>query len=472
MASPALAPDRILAVFRALQANRATVKRTSASQRISKLEKLREAIQAREPKIREALAKDFRKAATEVDLTELFPVLVEIKDAIKHLHRWMRPQRVDTPMSMLGTASEVLYEPKGCVLIIAPWNYPFQLAIAPVIAAVAAGNTMVLKPSELTPATAAVLQDLIGEVFAENEVAVVQGDAVETQKLLALPFEHFFFTGSTKVGRIVAEAAAKHLASTTLELGGKSPAIVDDSADMKSTARRLVWGKFVNGGQTCIAPDYIMVAEGKQTALVEALRSAITDMYGADAKKSADFCRIINSRNYDRLTGMLDATVKEGGKVEIGGERDAGERYIAPTVVTNVKPESALMAEEIFGPILPILTFKNLDEVAPFITARDKPLALYMFGNDERRIDDVIANTTAGGTSINNTVIHFANQNLPFGGVGPSGLGSYHGYYGFKTFSHERAVLRQGRIDAFKSVYPPYTEKVQKMFKWMKRIFT
>jgi aldehyde dehydrogenase (NAD+) len=195
-------------------------------------------------------------------------------------------------------------------------------------------------------------------------------------------------------------------------------------------------------------------------------------MYGADVKKSADFCRIINSRNYDRLDAMLNATVKDGAKVEIGGERDPGERYIAPTVVTHVKPESALMSEEIFGPILPILTFKHLDEVAPFITARDKPLALYMFSNDERRIEDMIANTTAGGTSINNTVIHFLNQNLPFGGVGPSGLGSYHGYYGFKTFSHERAVLRQGRIDALKAVYPPYTDNVQKMFKWMKRLFT
>jgi aldehyde dehydrogenase (NAD+) len=304
---------------------------------------------------------------------------------------------------------------------------------------------------------------------------VIEGDAAETQKLLALPFEHFFFTGSTKVGRIVAQAAANHLASTTLELGGKSPAIVDDSADLHSAARRLVWGKFVNGGQTCIAPDYIMVSEGREKALVDALKVAITDLYGAsedDRKKSADFCRIINTRNFDRLNGMLEASIKAGAKVETGGVTDPAERYIAPTVLTNVKADSAVMAEEIFGPLLPILTYKSFDEVVPFITERDKPLALYMFGNDEHRIDSVIAQTTAGGTCINNTLIHFANQNLPFGGVGASGQGNYHGFYGFKAFSHERAVLRQGRIDMLKQVYPPYGAKVQKMLKWMTRLFT
>jgi aldehyde dehydrogenase (NAD+) len=475
MAEPAIAPDRIHTLFRGLQANRAAVKRTRAHERIAKLEKLREAITSREAKIREALAKDFRKAAIEVDLTEVFPVLVEIKDAIKHLHRWMRPSRVETPMSLFGTHSEVVYEPKGVVLVIGPWNYPFQLVLAPLIAAVAAGNCVVCKPSELTVHTSKLLVELIGEVFPENEVAVIEGGVDETTKLLALPFEHFFFTGSTKVGKIVAIAAAQHLASTTLELGGKSPAIVDDTADLPSTARRLAWGKFVNGGQTCIAPDYIMVSEKNEKPLVDALKTAISELYGKsddDRKSSADYCRIINGRNFERLNGMLESTVKAGAKVEYGGQTDAGERYIAPTILTNVKPESAVMAEEIFGPILPILTYKSFDEVVPFITERDKPLALYMFGTDEARIDAVIAQTTAGGTSINNTVIHFANQNLPFGGVGPSGQGNYHGYYGFKAFSHERAVLRQGRIDMLRAAYPPYGPKVAKLLKWMTRLFT
>ncbi|HEY0250572.1 MAG TPA: aldehyde dehydrogenase family protein, partial [Kofleriaceae bacterium] len=261
-------------------------------------------MQSREQKIRDALAKDFKKPASEADMTEIFPVLVEIKDSIKHLHRWMRPHKVETPLSLFGTHSELHYEPKGVVLIIGPWNYPFQLCIAPLIAAVAAGNCAIVKPSELTEHTSKLLAELIGDVFREDEVAVVEGDATETGKLLALPFDHFFFTGSTRVGRIVAEAAAKHLASTTLELGGKSPAIIDDDVDFKQTARRLVWGKFVNAGQTCIAPDYLMVSEGKQQALVDALKGAIAEQYGAsedDRKTTPDLCRIINTRNFERL---------------------------------------------------------------------------------------------------------------------------------------------------------------------------
>jgi aldehyde dehydrogenase (NAD+) len=477
MAEPSRAPDpdRIQAVFSRQQANRAAVKRTTAAQRIAKLERLRDAILARRPAIRDAMFKDFRKSPAEVDITEIFPVLVEIKDAIKHLPRWMRPARVATPMSLLGTQSSVLHEPKGVVLIIGPWNYPFQLVIAPLIAAVAAGNCVIVKPSELTAETSKLVAALLGEVFAEDEVAVVEGDATETQKLLALPFDHFFFTGSTRVGRIVAEAAARHLASTTLELGGKSPAIVDDSADLAVTAKRLAWGKFVNGGQTCIAPDYVLVSEANQRPLVDALRAAIAELYGAsedDRKRSADFCRIINARNFDRLNKLLGDTVGAGARIEIGGVSDAQERYLAPTVLTGVTPGSAVMSEEIFGPILPILTYKAIDEVAAFIAARDKPLALYVFGRDGDRIDAIIANTTAGGTCVNNTLIHFANQNLPFGGVGASGMGNYHGFHGFKAFSHERAVLRQGNIDVSKQVYPPYTSKVQTMLKWMTRLFT
>jgi aldehyde dehydrogenase (NAD+) len=477
MIEPARAPDpdRLRALFATQQANQAQVKRSTAAQRIAKLARLREAIQARQPAIRDAMFQDFRKSPTEVDITEVFPVLVEIKDAIKHLHGWMRPARVETPLALLGTQSAVRYEPKGVVLIIGPWNYPFQLVIAPLVAAVAAGNCVIVKPSELTAQTSRLLAGLLGEVFAPDEVAVVEGDAAETQRLLALPFDHFFFTGSTRVGRIVAEAAAKHLASTTLELGGKSPAVVDDSADLATTAKRLAWGKFVNGGQTCIAPDYVLVSEANAAPLVAALRAAIAELYGAteDARRqSADFCRIINARNFDRLTQLLDDTVGAGAKVEIGGVTDAEERYIAPTVLTGVAPDAAVMREEIFGPILPVLTYQAFDEVAPFITARDKPLALYVFGRDEDRIEALLANTTAGGTCVNNTLIHFANQHLPFGGVGASGMGHYHGFHGFQAFSHARAVLRQGRVDVSKQVYPPYTSKVQKLLTWMTRLFT
>lgn len=472
---PDRSSDRISELFTRQRANQAAVKRSSGNARVAKLRKLRDAILEREARIREALAKDFRKAPAETEITEVLPVLTEIKEAITHVHAWMRPHKVPTPMSLFGTRSYVYYEPRGVVLIIGPWNYPFQLVLAPVIAAVAAGNCAIIKPSELTPHTSALIVELLGAVFTEDEIAVVEGDHVVAQQLLALPFDHFFFTGSTKVGRIVAEAAAKHLASSTLELGGKSPAIVDDSADLEDTAKRLAWGKFVNAGQTCIAPDYILVDERRRDALVAALRAAIEALYGTteDARRSSsDFCRIINARNYDRLKKMLDDTVAAGAQVAFGGATDAADRYIAPTILTNVPRESAVMGEEIFGPILPILTYRSFDEVTPFITARDKPLALYMFSENDARIDDVLANTTAGGTCVNNTVIHFANHHLPFGGVGASGSGSYHGFWGFKAFSHERAVLRQGRVDMLKQIYPPYDGKVARVVSLMRKLFT
>ncbi|HUJ60063.1 MAG TPA: aldehyde dehydrogenase family protein [Kofleriaceae bacterium] len=473
MATPADVPAATIEqLFAAQRAHQADVKRTTASERIAKLRKLREAIVAREPAIRDAIYKDFRKSATETDITEIFPTLVELKDAIGSLREWMRPKRVATPMALVGTRSYLHYEPKGVVLIIGPWNYPFQLVLAPLVAAVAAGNCVVVKPSELTAHTAQLIAELVAAVFSPDEVTVVQGGPAETQRLLALPFDHVFFTGSTRVGKIVAEAAAKHLASTTLELGGKSPAVVDDTADLHATANRLAWGKFVNAGQTCIAPDYVLVSARRERELVGALGHAIDAMYGADRKASPDFARVINARNYDRLTRLLDDSVARGAKVAIGGERDPAERYLAPTVLTDVAPDAPIMSEEIFGPILPILTYPSLAEAAAFIAARDKPLALYMFGTDQRAIDSMIASTTAGGTTINNTVIHFANPNLPFGGVGASGLGSYHGVYGFKTFSHERGVLEQGRIDALRMVYPPYGEKVSRMMKWMFKLFT
>ena len=475
MAAPAPPDDRIPRLFRAQQANKAAVRRSTAAQRVAKLEKLRAAILAREAAIRAAMFADFKKSPTEVDTTEIFASLVEIKDAIHSVAGWMKPRKVSTPASLFGTSSAIHYEPRGVCLLVGPWNYPFQLVIAPLVAAIAAGNCVIVKPSELTAKTSALLAELLGAVFAEDEVAVVEGDAAIAGQLLALPFDHYFFTGSTRVGKIVAAAAARHLASSTLELGGKSPAVVDDTADLATTAQRLVWGKFVNAGQTCIAPDYVLVSKQTQPALVAALRTAIAAAYGAsdDARRaSPDLCRIIDDRNFARLAKLMDDTVASGAKIEIGGATDAGDRYIAPTVLTNVMPTSALMSEEIFGPILPILTYEKWSDVAPFITARDKPLALYVFGGDRARIDEIIDNTTAGGTCVNSTLLHFVNPSLPFGGVGPSGSGSYHGEFGFRAFSHERAVLRQGRIDLTKRVYPPYTESVKKMLGWMFKLFT
>ncbi|MGE0871023.1 MAG: aldehyde dehydrogenase family protein [Kofleriaceae bacterium] len=467
--------DRIEHLFQRQRARRAAVRATTAEQRIAKLKRLRAAILDRQDAIRAALYKDFRKSAAEVDLTEIYPALVELKRAVKSLRSWMKPQRVTTPLALFGTTSAVHYEPRGVVLIIGAWNYPLHLVIVPLIAAIAAGNCAIVKPSELTPATSALATELLAAVFDEDEVAVVEGGAQQTQRLLALPFDHFFFTGSAKVGRIVAEAAARHLASTTLELGGKSPAVVDDSADLGEAARRIVWGKFVNGGQTCIAPDYVLVSEHREQELIEHLSNAIADQYGDDEQArrgSPDLCRVVNERNYDRLKRMLDDTVAGGARVELGGTTDPGERYIAPTVLSKVSPEAPIMSEEIFGPILPVLTYKAFDEVVPFIAAREKPLALYVFGSDRKRIDAVIEGTSAGGTCVNNALIHFGNPHLPFGGIGPSGLGNYHGFYGFKTFSHERAVLRQGRFAMIKMIFPPYTPRVKRVINLMFKLFT
>jgi len=467
--------ERIARIFRAQHANKAAVRRTSAVQRIAKLERLRAAIVAREQAIRDAMFADFRKSPTEVDMTEIFASLVEIKDAIHALPGWMKPRRVAAPLSLVGTHSAIHYEPRGVALIIGPWNYPFLLVIAPLVAAIAAGNCVIVKPSELTAKTSAVLAELLASVFSDNEVAVVEGDAGVAQKLLELPFDHFFFTGSTRVGRLVAVAAARHLASTTLELGGKSPAVVDDSADLATTAKRIVWGKFINAGQTCIAPDYVLVSKRREAGLVDALRHAIAEAYGATAEArhaSTDLCRVIDDRNFERLAKLLADTVAGGARVEIGGATSAAERYIEPTVLTGVRPDAPIMSEEIFGPILPVLTYDAFDEVAPFIMARDKPLALYVFGTDRARIDALIDRTAAGGTCVNNTLLHFGNPNLPFGGVGASGTGSYHGFFGFRAFSHERAVLRQGRVDLAKRAYPPYTSRVKAMLGVMFKLFT
>ncbi|MGE0546162.1 MAG: aldehyde dehydrogenase family protein [Kofleriaceae bacterium] len=467
--------DRIEQLFQRQRAKRAAVRATTAAQRIEKLQRLRSAILERQDAIRAALHQDFRKSAAEVDLTEIYPALVELKRAVKSLRGWMKPHRVTTPLALFGTTSAVHYEPRGVVLIIGAWNYPLHLVIVPLIAAIAAGNCAIVKPSELTPATSALATELLGAVFSEDEVAVVEGGPEATQQLLALPFDHFFFTGSAKVGRIVAEAAARHLASTTLELGGKSPAVVDDSADLAQAAKRIVWGKFVNGGQTCIAPDYVLVSQGRKQELIEHLSNAIADQYGDNEqarRSSPDLCRVINQRNYDRLKRMLDDTVSAGARIELGGTTEPSERYIAPTVLSDVSPEAPIMADEIFGPILPVLTYKSLDEVVPFISAREKPLALYVFGSDRQRVDAIIEGTSAGGTCVNNAMIHFGNTYLPFGGVGPSGLGNYHGFYGFKAFSHERAVLRQGPFATIKMIYPPYTPRVKRVINWMFKLFT
>jgi aldehyde dehydrogenase (NAD+) len=460
--------------FERLRARRWDMARTSAKERIERLEKLRRAIIERREALYQAIHADFRKPAAEVETTEVLMVLSELDHTIKHLAKWMKPRKVGTPVLLTGTRSEIRYEAKGVVLILAPWNYPFQLTLAPLVAAVAAGNCAVLKPSEKTPNTAAFIDQLIRDTCDPAEVTVVLGGMQESQALLELPFDHFFFTGGPKVGRKVMEAAAKFLAGVTLELGGKSPAVVDDTADLDAAAERIVFGKFINGGQTCVAPDYVYVPASKEEAFVAKVRERLESFYGntEEARKATpDFCRMVDDGQFRRVNGLLERSVASGVRVAVGGTVDAASRYIAPTVLTDVKPETPIMEEEIFGPVLPVLRYERLDDVVRHIQAGTKPLAMYIFSRDTKNVERLLSETSAGGTCVNTTVVHLGNADLPFGGIGESGMGNYHGEFGFRTFSHERAVLRQGPLSFLSTMFPPYTEKKKKMQRMATRLF-
>lgn len=467
-----MASDLLDALFARQQAARWRIAATTATQRKAKLRALLAALLAHRAEAHAALAADFRKSPEEVDLTELYPVISEIKDALRHLSRWMRPRKVPTPIGLFGSAGTIRHEPRGVVLIISPWNYPIYLTLGPLVSALAAGNCFILKPSEFTPHTTAFLRKLLAGLFPEDEVALVEGDAGAAQALLALPFDHIFFTGSPAVGKVVMKAAAEHLTSVTLELGGKSPVLVDADADLRTAARRIAWGKVLNGGQTCVAPDYVLVHERVHDALVGELQAALQAFHGADAatrKASPDLARIINDRHFDRLKGLLDSSQ---ATVAFGGEHDAATRYIAPTLLTEVDPAAPIMQEEIFGPLLPILRMPDLDAAVAFVNARPKPLALYVFSGDRRTAEVLIARTTAGGSCINDTILHFAHTGLPTGGVNTSGFGKAHGQHGFQAFSNARGVLRQRtRFSAIQLMYPPYTSFVRRMINLTLRFF-
>lgn len=458
--------ENVLEIYKKQRANRWRVSKTTADERILKLKKIRDSLMARKEELQKAIYADFSKNPGEVDLTEVYPTISEINHTIRHLADWMKPKKVGTPLVLFGTSGEIRYEAKGVVLILSPWNYPFQLLMSPLVAAIAAGNCVVLKPSAKTPHTAHFLKKFISDLFAEDEIALFEGDHHVADALLELSFDHVFFTGSPAIGKKVMAAAAQQLAPVTLELGGKSPVIVDETADVKKAAERIAWGKFINAGQTCVAPDYLLIHESRVNNFVTEIRKVITARYGETEEareKSPDFCRLVSEGHMEGLKKVLDEAVRAGAKVEIGGKTTPGKKYLAPTILTRVTDDSPIMKEEIFGPILPVVTFKELDEAITIIQKREKPLALYIFSKSRTTINEILKSTTAGGTCINSLIIHLANPDLPFGGVGQSGMGNYHGHFGFKTFSHERAVLRQGIIDSLKMFYPPYTKRVRKM---------
>ena len=419
--------------------------------RREQLAKLRAAVASREAAILEALKQDLGRPAEEAYTSEVGIVLAEIDHAMKHLGAWARPRKLRTPLVIFPASSAIHAEPYGSVLIIAPWNYPFQLAIAPLAAALAAGNCAVVKPSEAAPHTSRLVAQMIRETFDPRYVAVVEGGVAETQALLAQRFDYLFFTGGTQVGRSVMAAAAKHLTPVTLELGGKNPCIVDRDADLATAAKRIAWGKFINAGQTCIAPDFVLAHKAVKAELVQRLAAAVQKFYGKDPQASPDYGRIINQRHFDRLEALLHE-----GRVVAGGQAAREQRYIAPTILEGAGWDAAVMQEEIFGPILPVLEFEDLDAAIETLQARPKPLALYYFSQDRARQDEVLRRLSSGGACINDTFGQFLNLRLPFGGVGDSGMGAYHGKAGFDTFSHARGVVRRATWADPGTKYPPY----------------
>lgn len=461
--------DFLQNIFDAQGENRWKIAQTSVKERIAKLLKLRKAIETRQQEFYDAVWADFHKPKTEAWLTEVYPALQEIDHTVNHLPDWVEDKDGSFSFLFPLNSSVSHFEPKGRVLIMAPWNYPFLLFISPVVAAIAAGNVVIAKPSHKTPHVAEVLESIIKEVFPQNEVAVVQGAGAEIgDQLLALPFDHVFFTGSPNVGAHVAEEAAKIHAGVTLELGGKSPVIVLDDVKIKDAAKKLAWGKCLNAGQTCIAPDYMLCPRRLMQPLADAIADNIKKMYGNtdEARRNSEiFVHIVESRSVERHQALIEDAIAKGAKAILGAQfspEDIENRYTPATILTDVTADMRIMESEIFGPILPMIAYDSLEEAIAFVQARPKPLALYIFGKSEVNINEVIARTTSGSTCVNHCILQIANNSVPFGGVGMSGTGNYHGIYGFKTFSHERNVMRQSALDTMTFLYPPYHKKGDK----------
>lgn len=439
--------------------------KTDIGYRKQTLIRLLDSVRKHEKDVIEALSLDFGKPSFETVATETAYVIADLKHTIRNINKWAKPKKVRPALVNFPSSDFIYPEPYGTVLVIAPWNYPFQLAICPVIAAVAAGNQVVLKPSELTSNTASIIELIISEAFDPVHVEVYQGGPEVSQRLLSRRWDYIFFTGSLNVGRVVAEAAAKNLTPITLELGGKNPCIVDSSANLKIAARRIVWGKFINAGQTCIAPDFVLVHSSQKDRLVKSLKDEIILAYGSEPASSPDYARIINDGHMQRLTEMIDPQ-----KVVYGGKFDFATRYISPTLIVDPAQESKLMAEEIFGPILPVISYSDETEIERQLSKYEKPLALYVFSEDKRFSGKIIRRYAFGGGCVNDTVVHFANKRLPFGGVGHSGMGAYHGKFGFDTFSHKKSVVKRATWLDITLRYAPYRSKLQKLrklFDWI-----
>lgn len=430
--------------------------------RLEQLARLKKAVKDRESQIIKALKQDLNKSEFEAYATEIGFLYEEINSMMKHLQTWAKPKKVKTPITHAGASSYIYPEPHGTALIIAPWNYPFQLQLAPLVGAMGAGNCAVLKPSELTPAVASLLSELVRSTFDKEYVTVIEGGVETSQALLEEKWDYIFFTGSVAVGRIVMQAAAKHLTPVTLELGGKSPAIVEEDANLEIAAKRIVWGKFTNAGQTCVAPDYLLIHSKVKDEFIRLFQRYITEFYGENPLESEQYSRIVSERHFQRLSGFLN-----DGKIMIGGQYNQGNLSISPTLLDGVTWDCPIMEDEIFGPILPVMEFHSFEEIVGHVRYSPNPLALYYFSESSQKQERILQSISFGGGCINDTIMHLANPNLPFGGVGNSGIGSYHGKSSFDVFTHHKSVLKQtSKID------PPFRYPSFKYgLKFLKKIF-
>ena len=457
--SPVNAPD-LDVLFREQRDNRWAIRQTSIEQRIETLKSFKTVMEQHRPALIAALRDDCGKHPAEAQGSDIDPVMHEIDQMISNLAKWAAPKKITTPLTMGLTSAEVIYEPLGQVLVLSPWNYPVNLALVPVVGAIAAGNVVILRPSEKTPKTSQLLKKITDQAFDRNHVATVLGDSSMAKALTAMPFDHIFFTGSSKVGKTIMEAASKNLASVTLELGGKSPTIVTKNADLSLAASRIVWGKFVNAGQTCIAPDHVWVDASVQDDFLAEVTAQISKLWGDvhQQKTKGDYAKIISSDSAKHLKELLNQDMAKGAHVVVGGTVDAAQRFFEATVVSGITADHALMQSEIFGPILPVLAYEQLDDVLKHLQQQPKPLAMYVFSGDKAELGHIRTLSTSGGLVENGTMVHFSVAGLPFGGVNNSGLGHYHGEYSFLTFSHARSTVHDSKVSLISTRFPPYSD--------------
>ena len=458
---------KIESTFNSILENHPKIKNTTSKERIIKLRKLKKNIFLYRDEIKKALFKDFKKSSSDVDLTEIFPVISEIKHNIRHLNKWMKDEIVPTPLTLLGSKSYIKHEPKGIILIMTPWNFPINLTFVSIINAISAGNSIIIKPSEISEKTSIIIKKIVANTFDKNEIKVILGGTKTAQKLLKLKFNHILFIGSPSIGKIVMQEAAKNLASVTLELGGKSPTIIDEKCNINKAAKRIAWSKFLNNGQVCIAPDYLFVHNKIKEKFIKQLILSIKDLYSNDPIKSDDYCRIVNKKHFNRLINLLEDAKQLGSNIIYGGNINEKENFIEPTLLDNISEKSKMYKEEIFGPLLPIFHFNKIEEVIEFINKNEKPLALYIFSKNNNNIKAIINNTSSGGVCINHSTLHYSNNNLPFGGINNSGTGRCHGIYGFHELSNKKSVLKQVLPSSPTDfLFPPYNNFKNKLIEF------